>query len=133
METARIPAVVRDAMLSHSLAELPNECCGLLLGRTQIERAVRMRSIPPAPDAYFMDPEQQIEVFTAMQAAGEQLLGIYHSHPRGPAEPSGIDLQLAFHPDALYVIISLSDAEHPEIGAYLLKDGQCSEVNICYV
>jgi len=132
MKTATIPAYVRDAMLSHSRAELPNECCGLLLGSQAIERAVPMRSIPPAPDAYYMDPEQQIAVFTAMEASGEQLLGIYHSHPKGPVEPSGMDLQLAFHPDALYVIISLEDAQHPELSAYRLEDGQFKKVEICY-
>ena len=133
MKTATIPAYVRDAMFAHSRAELPNECCGLLLGKQAIERAVPMCSIPPAPDAYYMDPEQQIAVFNGMQATGEQLLGIYHSHPKGPVEPSGMDLQLAFHHDAFYVIISLADADRPEIGAYLLENGQFSEVNICYV
>jgi proteasome lid subunit RPN8/RPN11 len=132
MKTATIPAYVRDAMLRHGRAELPNECCGLLLGSQAIERSVPMRSVPPAPDAYYMDPEQQIEVFTAMEASGEQLLGIYHSHPKGPLEPSGMDLQLAFHRDALYVIISLADAQHPELGAYQLEDGQFKKVEICY-
>jgi proteasome lid subunit RPN8/RPN11 len=133
MKTAAIPVPVRDAMLAHALAELPNECCGLLLGSQAIERAVPMRSIPPAPDAYYMDPEQQIEVFTAMELSGEQLLGIYHSHPRGPVEPSGMDVQLAFHPDALYVIISLADTQHPEFGAYRLGAGQFKKVEICYI
>jgi [CysO sulfur-carrier protein]-S-L-cysteine hydrolase len=132
MKTAIIPAYVRDAMVSHSQTELPNECCGLLLGKQAIERAVPMRSIPPAPDAYYMDPEQQIAVFTSMEASGEQLLGIYHSHPKGPVEPSGMDVQLAFHPDALYVIISLADLQHPELGVYRLEDGQFKKVEICY-
>jgi len=133
MKTVRIPAAVRDVMFSHSLAELPNECCGLLIGGQNIERAVPMRSIPPAADAYYMDPEQQIEVFTEMQAAGEQLLGIYHSHPKGPPEPSGMDMQLAFHPDALYIIVSLADAQHPEFGAYRLQAGKFQKVEICYI
>ncbi len=133
MKTAQIPACVRDLMLNQSLAELPNECCGLLLGKQIIERAVPMRSIPPAPDTYYMDPEQQIDVFTDMQAAGEQLLGIYHSHPKGPVKPSGMDLQLAFHPDALYVIISLADVDSPEIGAYRLLEGDFTRVDIAFV
>ena len=132
MKTVCMPAGVRDAMISHSRAELPNECCGLLLGRERIERCVPMRSDPPAPDAYYMDPEQQIAVFTAMEASGEQLLGIYHSHPRGPVEPSGMDLQLAFHHDALYVIISLADPDNPVLGAYHLGNGQFKKVEICY-
>ena len=133
MKTVSIPAHVRDVMVAQSLAELPNECCGLLLGKQHIERAVPMRSIPPAPDAYYMDPEQQVEVFTKMEAAGEQLLGIYHSHPKGPLEPSGMDLKLAFHPDALYVIISLEDPENPVLGAYFLRSGQFAEVEVCYI
>jgi proteasome lid subunit RPN8/RPN11 len=133
MKTAQIPVAVRDVMFAQSLAELPNECCGLLLGSQVIERAVPMRSIPPAPDAYYMDPEQQIAVFTEMQATGEQLLGIYHSHPKGPVEPSGMDLQLAFHPDALYCIISLVDPGNPVLGAYYLGNGQFEEVAVCYI
>jgi proteasome lid subunit RPN8/RPN11 len=131
METVPMPAGVRDAIMSHSRAELPNECCGLLVGRDRIERSVPMRSDPPAPDAYCMDPEQQVTVFTDIEARGERLLGIYHSHPAGPARPSGIDLQLAFHPEALYVIISLADAQHPEIGVYRLEYGQFKELEIC--
>jgi len=133
MKTVQIPACVRDIMLAQSRAELPNECCGLLLGKQIIERAVPMRSIPPAPDAYYMDPEQQITVFTDMQATGEQLLGIYHSHPKGQVKPSGMDLQLAFHPDALYVIISLADANNPEIGAYRLVNGAFTRVDIAFL
>jgi len=133
MKTACIPVYVRDAMFAHSLAELPNECCGLLLGKQAIERAVPMRSIPPASDAYYMDPEQQIAVFNGMQATGEQLLGIYHSHPKGPLEPSGMDLQLAFYPDALYVIISLADADRPEIGAFRLVSSAFARVDITFV
>ena len=133
MKTAQIPACVRDAMFAQSLAELPNECCGLLLGKQDIERIVPMRSIPPAPDAYYMDPEQQIDVFTDMQATGEQLLGIYHSHPKGSVKPSGMDLQLAFHPDVLYVIISLADADSPEIGAYRLVNSAFTRVALTVV
>jgi len=92
-----------------------------------------MRSDPLSPDAYYMDPEQQIAVFGEMEARGERLLGIYHSHPAGPVEPSGMDLQLAFHSDALYVIISLADIQHPELGAYRLDDGQFKKVEICYI
>jgi len=133
MKTVTIPEGARDVMIAHSLAEQPNECCGVLLGRQVIERAVRMRSVPPAPDAYYMDPEQQIALFTEMQSSGEQLLGIYHSHPKGPIEPSGMDLQLAFHPDALYVIISLADAGNPEIGAYRLVDSAFAKITIAFV
>ena len=89
----------RNAMIAHAVKELPNECCGVLLGRNKrIERVVPMQSTDPSSDTYFMDPVQQVEVFTEMEKRGENLLGIYHSHPAGPRQPSGADLQLAFHP-----------------------------------
>lgn len=133
MKTATLPAHIRDEMFAHARAELPNECCGVLVGRREIERSVPMRSVPSAPDAYYMDPEQQIELFTQIQSTGEQLLGIYHSHPKGPLEPSGMDLRLAFHPDALYVIVSLEDPDTPVLGAYCLRAGQFEEVAVSFI
>ncbi len=119
----------RDIIILHALEEAPNECCGLLLGRSgRIERVIVMKNDLPAPDAYFMNPEQQIEVFTDMAKRGEELLGIYHSHPKGPAEPSGSDLQLAFHPETVYFIISLADAVRPKVRAFVLRNGGFDEV-----
>lgn len=119
----------RDIMIVHALKEAPNECCGVLLGRAgRIERCVAMKSDLPSPDAYFMNPEQQIKVFTDMASHDEELLGIYHSHPKGPAQPSGADLQLAFHPGAAYFIISLADAAHPEVRAFRLSGNGFEEI-----
>jgi len=118
----RLRADIKETMVAHALREAPNECCGLLLGRCgSIERVIAMKSDRPSPDAYFMNPEQQIEVFTGMAGRGEELVGIYHSHPRSPAQPSAADLQLAFHPEAAYFIISLADANRPELRAFRLS------------
>ncbi|MCP4714288.1 MAG: M67 family metallopeptidase [Deltaproteobacteria bacterium] len=121
----------RQEMIAHARRDLPNECCGLLIGTAgRIGRVVPMRSTEPASDAYFMDPIQQVEVLTGMERQGEELIGIYHSHPRGPLEPSGMDLQLAFHPEAVYVIVSLGDPQHPDIGAFVLNDGRFRRIEI---
>ena len=121
--------VFRDMMIAHALEEVPNECCGLLLGRDGVvERVVAMKSDPPAPDRYYMDPVRQVEVFEEMQKHGQSLIGIYHSHPRGPAEPSGADVQMAYHRGVAYVIISLADADNPDVRAFVLQDGGFEEV-----
>ncbi len=122
---------IRQQMLRHARAELPNECCGLLIGKeSKINRLVPMRSTPPAPDAYYMDPEQQIAVFTEMEKNGEELLGIYHSHPNGPPEPSGMDLQLAFHPGVIYFIVSLEKEPDGDIRAFMLQNGSFQPLGI---
>ena len=137
MKTARpvkLLPMLKNAMVDHAIQALPNECCGVLLGQKEtISRVVPMKSNPPSPDSYFMDLEQQIAVFSEMDKRRETLMGIYHSHPDGPAHPSGMDLQLAFHPRALYFIISLEDKDNPEIGAFTLEEGKFRETlqNIC--
>jgi|OpeIllAssembly_1097287.scaffolds.fasta_scaffold725293_1 proteasome lid subunit RPN8/RPN11 len=121
--------VFRDMMIAHALEEVPNECCGLLLGSDGVvERVVAVKSDPPAPDRYYMDPVRQVEVFEEMQKHGQSLIGIYHSHPRGPAEPSGADVQMAYHRGVAYVIISLADADNPDVRAFVLQDGGFEEV-----
>jgi len=132
-DPVRMPVACNEAMVRHALQETPNECCGVLIGRNgRIERAVPMRNVRPSPDAYFMDPDEQIALFTAMEQRGEQLLGIYHSHPRGPATPSPADRQLAFHPDALYVVVSLADPDRPDVRGFAVSADGFTDVPIAF-
>ena len=118
----------RDEMLNHALQETPNECCGLLIGKgRRVKQVVKIKSDNPSPDAYYMNAEEQVAVFTEMAARGEELLGIYHSHPKGPAWPSGADLQLAFHPEVAYFIISLADMDNPALHAFRIHHGAFEE------
>ena len=129
-----IPKPVAEGMRNHAVSELPNECCGVLLGRSAtVGRFVPVRNVQPAPDTYFMDPGQQIEIFEDMEKKGEALLGIYHSHPGGPPRPSGPDLRLAFHPESAYLIISLEkNFLRAEIRAFVLRDNRFHEITIHY-
>lgn len=133
MKHIKIPVKHKEIMLTHAFSELPNECCGVLTGTgSTAKRIVRMKSDPASPDAYFMDPEQQVAVFSKMQERGESLIGIYHSHPDGPDYPSGSDLQFAFHPESAYIILSLKDRQAPVIRAFILKDRQFKEIDILW-
>ncbi len=128
MDKIRIPKASKEAMIKHAFKELPDECCGLLLGKSgKIKRTIPMKNSEPSPDTYFMDPVQQVEVFTEMEKMGESLIGIYHSHPKGPAAPSGADLELAFHPEAVYIIISLENRNKPALSGFMLKNGTFTE------
>ena len=134
VDSINISTKFKNSMVKQALKEAPNECCGVLLGRNNIiERIVPMQSTDPSPDTYFMDPVQQVEMFAEMEKRGESLLGIYHSHPAGPRQPSGADLQLAFHPEAVYIIVSLKDSQNPEVGAFLLAKGEFKEIKIEYI
>jgi proteasome lid subunit RPN8/RPN11 len=77
---------------------------------------------------YLMEPHDQLRHFQAMEEAGLELLGIYHSHPSSPAYPSPTDLSMAYYPEAVYVIASLTQRESPVLRAFRILDGQISEV-----
>lgn len=101
---------------------MPNECCGLIAGRdgTAI-RVMRTTNTEASPFMYVMDPREQMRLMEEVEDAGEDLLAIYHSHTRSAAYPSRTDVDLAFFPDPLYVIVSLADRDAPEIRAFRLR------------
>jgi proteasome lid subunit RPN8/RPN11 len=100
-----------EEMFAHAREARPAECCGLLGGDAEHVGAsvYRLRNIAPdASVAYDGDPQDLCEAQRLMRARGEQLLGIYHSHPREDVpSPSETDVRLAYHPSAIYFIIGL--------------------------
>lgn len=110
-------------MLAHARAARPEECCGLLGGDSdRIGASIyRLRNIAPDRSvAYDGDPQDLCEAQRLMRARGEQLLGIYHSHPREAAPaPSETDVRLAYHPSAIYFIIGLDEGNDKDPAANL--------------
>jgi proteasome lid subunit RPN8/RPN11 len=66
---------------------------------------------------YVIDPREQLKAFRSIDAAGEELLGIYHSHPVSQAYPSPTDRAEAHYPDAVYVLVSVRTPK-PEVAAF---------------
>ena len=104
-----------DAMIAHARETAPEECCGLIGGISQA-RAVtlyRLRNVTPHPEsAYEAAPEDLFAAQRRMRERGEDLLAIYHSHPRASdPSPSETDVRLAYYPTARYLIIGLAGIE----------------------
>jgi predicted GIY-YIG superfamily endonuclease/proteasome lid subunit RPN8/RPN11 len=103
--------VARDAyesLLAHAALVAPNEACGLLLGDdTRITQARATANIAPDPHRHFeIDPQALIDAHRAERAGGPQLIGYYHSHPTGPAEPSATDRARASGDGRVWAIIA---------------------------
>jgi proteasome lid subunit RPN8/RPN11 len=103
-----------ERILAHAKQAEPAECCGLIGGA-----ASRVTSIYPlhnvAADtnvSYEAAPDDLFAAQRQMRERGEELLGIYHSHPRSaePA-PSETDVRLAYYPQAVYFIIGLGGSQ----------------------
>ena len=91
----------------------------MIAGRDGVAtRVLRTTNSEGSPFMYVMEPQEQLRLMDDIEDAGEDLLAIYHSHTRSVAYPSRTDVELAFYPDPLYVIVSLADREAPDIRAF---------------
>ena len=122
-----IPADVRDAIVAHARAGLPNEACGILAGVDgRVERFFPAESDEPSPYYYRIESRDQIRIMNQIDDSGLDLIGIYHSHVSSPAYPSRTDAEQAFWPDAVYVIVSLAGAE-ADVRGYRIADMLATE------
>jgi predicted GIY-YIG superfamily endonuclease/proteasome lid subunit RPN8/RPN11 len=107
--------VISDAAIKtlqdHATRAAPQEACGILLGQgNRIERAQPARNVHPAPRTHFeIDPQALIDAHRAARAGGPQVLGYYHSHPSGPAEPSDTDRAMAAGDGSVWAIAAAGD------------------------
>lgn len=117
-----------NKVIEHAKQGYPHETCGLLSGNEGVvKRFYPMVNSAASGTVYLMDSKQQLEVMQAIDDAGEEIVGIYHSHVASHAFPSATDVEQAFYPDASYVIVSLEDMESPDMRAYRIADGKIEE------
>jgi proteasome lid subunit RPN8/RPN11 len=88
-----------------------HECCGLLEGaRTgslfTIQALHPARNLSGDPDRFEIDPGDHIAAVKQARASGALIVGCYHSHPRGLAQPSARDLAGAGEEDFLWLIVA---------------------------
>lgn len=85
---------------------------------------------PTPTTRYVIDPREQLKAFRTIEAAGEELVAIYHSHPASQPYPSPTDRAEAHYPDAFYILVSLRTGE-PEVRAFRIDpEGFVREVPI---
>jgi len=72
--------------------------------------------------SYEAAPEDLFSAQRQMRERGEELLAIYHSHPRSADPfPSQTDVRLAYYPQAVYFIIGLA-GPLPVIRAFRISE-----------
>lgn len=114
-----LTAALQEQVIAHCRSRYPKEACGLLAGRSgAVEAVYLMRNTEDSPIGYAMDPKEQLQVERRMRQAGQQLVGIFHSHTASAAYPSSVDVRLAISPDVSYVLVSLQDPSRPEVKSY---------------
>lgn len=119
-----------DQIVAHALEDRPNECCGIVAGTGGAATEVfPARNALASPFSFDMDPQDQFAIYTAIEDRGEEILAIYHSHTKSPAEPSQSDRNNARSwPDPIWLIVSLADPANPVLRGWDMRDGQVAEV-----
>lgn len=104
-----------NAIITHAREAAPQECCGLIggSGEGRAQTIYRAKNVAADPlVTYEAAAEDLFAAQRAMRERGEQLLAIYHSHPRAHnPEPSPTDVRLAYYPSAVYLIAGLGNNE----------------------
>jgi proteasome lid subunit RPN8/RPN11 len=123
----RISRTLLDELIEHARAEAPNECVGIVTARDGVARSViTATNAARSPLRYELDPRELLRIHEAIDDSGDDLGAIYHSHTRSDPVPSQTDINLAFYPDALYLIVGLNSDE-PDVRAWRIVDGDVSE------
>ena len=115
-----------DEIIARAREVAPHECCGLIGGRDARALTVyRLRNVATDPlVTYEAAPEDLFSAQRKMRERGEELIAIYHSHPRAKdPEPSPTDIRLAYYPSAVYFIVGLGNGE-PCLRAFRISESE---------
>ena len=126
----RISRSLLDELIEHARAEAPNECVGVVTVRDGVaRRVITATNAAGSPLRYELDPRELLRIHEAIDDSGDDLGAIYHSHTRSDPIPSQTDINLAFYPESLYVIVGLEDGE-VDVRAWTIVDGKVSEAEL---
>lgn len=118
-------------IMNHARSTYPEECCGFLLGKgsdvRKIERALSAQNMNRgSPKSRFnIDPMELVRADEEAQRSNMDLIGLYHSHPDAPAQPSLVDLENAW-PWYTYLVVSVQNGEPRSVAAWLLSEDRAT-------
>jgi proteasome lid subunit RPN8/RPN11 len=118
-----VPGEIRQALVEHAQAELPNEACGLVLLRDGVaQRYVPGRNTAASPYRFELevDPETWF-----LEDEGYEL-AVFHSHPSSPARPSRTDVEnIGLWQGKPYLILSAASGD---LAAFTIEGRRISSV-----
>lgn len=138
----RLSGEIRDGIVAHARAAVPNEACGIVVGDRPASdggRALRwvpLRNPLASPHRYAIDPDDLLRLTIETDDADEVFWAIVHSHVASPARPSPTDLRESHYSESLYLLISLDPDEAddvtgaPGMRAWRIVDGGVHEVEL---
>ena len=125
--TLRLAGALAEEIRRHGEAAYPAECCGVLVGRAEAEAKEVVRLAPAVnrrtddPHRYLIAPDDLRRLEAEVRAAGQEIVGYYHSHPDHPARPSAFDTEHAW-PWYSYLIVRIDRGRGADLASWVLDD-----------
>lgn len=122
-----IPKAVLDDIIEHLRATYPEEGCGLLIGKVEMEERYVLKvrltrnTHSDRRSRYTIDPMAMFHAERGAESEGLEVFGVFHSHPDRPSEPSEHDKGTALD-TFIYLIIEVSKGEPGEMRAWKYLD-----------
>lgn len=132
-----IPKKLFDRMTRHLEAGYPYEACGILIGEVDDSTHPNNRRVHDVilvanawdevneresrHNRYLISPDEYVKADREASKRGLDIVGVFHSHPDHPSQPSEMDRSQAW-PGMSYVIVSVCDGKATTAQSWLLRD-----------
>ena len=122
-----LPNNAMRQIIIDSEGSYPNESCGLLWGKRceanlHVASVHRSENCAQDPQTKFeINPQLRFDLERAAREGDMEIIGLYHSHPNGRAEPSKVDLSRAWETALIWIIIALEAGKAVDQKAYKVE------------
>ena len=117
----------------------PSECCGLLVGNSgnnlyTITQIVPTKNILKSHgnDVFEINPQDRINLERKLRNDTDSIIGHFHSHPDSSHTPSKRDIELAFEPGMIWLIVSVIDGKFNDFATYLLDKNKQQHTKLSF-
>ena len=119
MQKIILSKIQKKILLDHTYKEEPNESCAILYGNKNIVKEIWLtKNIDSSPVEFTISPEQTLEMYQKCDELNLQVIGIFHSHPKGEAHPSNTDKEFMENNPYVWIIYS---GINKDFRAFILK------------
>ena len=108
----------------------PEESCGLIIGHDDAENRLTITRVEVSPnrseqnkhDSFEIDPQLRFDLMRELKDGPQRIIGHFHSHPNGPAQPSTRDANQTWEPALIWVITAVESGQAGETAAYAFDE-----------
>jgi proteasome lid subunit RPN8/RPN11 len=100
-----------EQLTSLAIGSLPNESCAFLLGKNDsVVEILPMQNADESAMSFSIEPQEVLRAYDLAESKKLRVIGIFHSHPAGPA-PSSTDRKFMEINPVVWLIYSTTEEE----------------------